>query len=65
MPRVRRSEQEQQSVDAHGPDFLESLARGLRVVTAFNAAPRPMTLSEAATRWNALDTSAPTASYLR
>jgi IclR family pca regulon transcriptional regulator len=48
MPRVRRSEQEQESVEAHGPDFLESLARGLRVLTAFNTAPRPMTLSEAA-----------------
>ena len=48
MPRVRRSEQEQGNVDAHGPDFLESLARGLRVLTAFNVAPRPMTLSEVA-----------------
>jgi IclR family transcriptional regulator, pca regulon regulatory protein len=48
MPRVRRSEQEKENVDAHGPDFLESLARGLRVITAFSAAPRPMTLSEVA-----------------
>jgi IclR family pca regulon transcriptional regulator len=48
MPRVRRSEQEQDDVAAHGPDYLESLARGLRILTAFNGAPRPMTLSEAA-----------------
>src|SRR4029077_2120480 len=48
MPRVTRSDQEQEDVAAHGPDYLESLARGLRILPAFNAAPRPMTLSEAA-----------------
>jgi IclR family transcriptional regulator, pca regulon regulatory protein len=48
MPRVKRSQQEQENVDVHGPDFLESLARGLRVIRAFNVAPRPMTLSEVA-----------------
>ena len=48
MPRVKRSEQEKADVAAHGPDFLESLARGLRIIAAFNSAPRPMTLSEAA-----------------
>ena len=48
MPRVRRSEREQEDVAAHGADYLESLARGLRIISAFNAAPRPMTLSEAA-----------------
>jgi IclR family transcriptional regulator, pca regulon regulatory protein len=48
MPRMKRSQQERGNVEAHGPDFLESLARGLRVMTAFNTAPRPMTLSEVA-----------------
>jgi IclR family transcriptional regulator, pca regulon regulatory protein len=48
MPRVKRSEQERENVETHGPDFLESLARGLRVIHAFNAAPRPITLSEVA-----------------
>lgn len=45
MPRVRRA------ADAgpdHGPDFLEGLARGFRVIDAFNAASRPLTLSEVA-----------------
>jgi IclR family transcriptional regulator, pca regulon regulatory protein len=48
MPKVKRSEEEQRNVDNHGPDFLESLARGLRIICAFNAATRPMTLSEVA-----------------
>lgn len=48
MPRVRRSEQEQRLVDSYGPDFLEVLARGLRIVAAFNAERRQMTLSEVA-----------------
>jgi IclR family transcriptional regulator, pca regulon regulatory protein len=48
MPRIKRSQRDQDNVATHGPDFLESLARGLRVITAFNAAPRPMTLSEVA-----------------
>lgn len=48
MPTIKRSEAEQRSVDAHGPDFLESLARGLRIIDAFNSARRAMTLSELA-----------------
>jgi IclR family pca regulon transcriptional regulator len=48
MPRIKRTQRDQDNVETHGPDFLESLARGLRVITAFNAAPRPMTLSEVA-----------------
>jgi IclR family transcriptional regulator, pca regulon regulatory protein len=48
MPRVRRSEAEQQAAEAHGPDYLESLARGLRVIQAFDRDRRELTLSEAA-----------------
>jgi IclR family transcriptional regulator, pca regulon regulatory protein len=35
-------------VDASGPDFLEALARGLRVVEAFNADHKELTLSDVA-----------------
>jgi IclR family pca regulon transcriptional regulator len=48
MPRVRRSATEQSIIDAYGPDFLESLARGLRVIRAFGAERRQMTLSDIA-----------------
>lgn len=45
MPRTRRSEE---GAENRGPDFLEGLARGIRVIEAFNAAPRPLTLSDVA-----------------
>ena len=48
MPRVRRSEHEQSIVDQHGPDFLESLARGLKVLRVFGDEQRRMTLSDVA-----------------
>lgn len=48
MPRLLRSEQDQRLVTSHGPDYLEILARGLRVVTSFTADRRQMTLSEVA-----------------
>ena len=48
MPRVRRSTSEQSIIDAYGPDFLESLARGLRVVRVFGAERRQMTLADIA-----------------
>ncbi|GJD49056.1 Pca regulon regulatory protein [Methylobacterium crusticola] len=48
MPRVRRSETDQQLVDEHGPDFSEALARGLRVISAFGAERRLMTLADVA-----------------
>lgn len=48
MPRVSRSPDDQQQVDAAGPEFLEILARGLRLIGLFNAERRAMTLSEAA-----------------
>jgi IclR family pca regulon transcriptional regulator len=46
MPRIRRSEADQQIVDQHGQDFLEVLARGLRILGLFNAERRQLTLSE-------------------
>ncbi|RVU14255.1 IclR family transcriptional regulator domain-containing protein [Methylobacterium oryzihabitans] len=48
MPRLRRPEDEPGLADRPGPEYLEILARGLRVVAAFNAGPRQMTLSELA-----------------
>jgi len=48
VPRVKRSEAEQQLVDSAGPEFLEALARGLRVIEAFGSDRRQLTLSDAA-----------------
>jgi IclR family pca regulon transcriptional regulator len=48
MPRVGRSQAEQAQVDAAGPDFLEALARGLRVIAAFNRERRQLTISDLA-----------------
>ena len=48
MPRLLRSEQEKSFVKEQGPEYLELLARGLRVLTAFTADKRQMTLSEVA-----------------
>jgi IclR family pca regulon transcriptional regulator len=48
MPRVKRSEAERQLDEAAGPDFLEALARGLRVLQAFNRERRQATLCEVA-----------------
>jgi IclR family transcriptional regulator, pca regulon regulatory protein len=48
MPRVGRSDAEQKLVNASGPDFLEALARGLRVIEAFNRERRQLTLSDVA-----------------
>lgn len=48
MPHLRRSEQDQAADDRHGADYLETLARGLRILTAFTAERRQMTLSEVA-----------------
>jgi IclR family pca regulon transcriptional regulator len=50
MPRVGRSAAEQKQVDVAGPDFLEALARGLRVIEAFNRAHKQLTLSDVARR---------------
>jgi IclR family pca regulon transcriptional regulator len=48
MPRVRRSAAERQAADTAGPDYLESLARGLRVIQAFDRDRRELTLSDVA-----------------
>jgi IclR family transcriptional regulator, pca regulon regulatory protein len=48
MPRLERSAAEEQLVDAAGPDFLEALARGLRVLEAFNQGRKALTLSDIA-----------------
>ena len=48
MPRIRRSQAEQELDAAAGSDFLEALARGLRVVEAFGRDRRWLTLSDVA-----------------
>ena len=48
MPAINRSASEQTLVDASGPEFLEALARGLRVVEAFNQDRKQLTLSDIA-----------------
>jgi IclR family pca regulon transcriptional regulator len=48
MPRIRRSQAEQELDAAAGSDFLEALARGLRVVEAFGRGRRWLTLSDVA-----------------
>ena len=48
MPRLKRSDAEQQLAGAAGPDFLEALARGLRVIMAFGHERRWLTLSDVA-----------------
>ncbi|RTL62506.1 MAG: IclR family transcriptional regulator [Hyphomicrobiales bacterium] len=48
MPAIKRSEEEEAAAREHGSEFLETLARGLRIIDAFNASRRPMTLSELA-----------------
>jgi IclR family pca regulon transcriptional regulator len=48
MPRVKRSDAEQRWVEDSGPDFLEALARGLRVIETFNRERRQLTLSDIA-----------------
>jgi IclR family pca regulon transcriptional regulator len=48
MPLLKRSPAEQILADASGPDFLEALARGLRVIDAFNADRKQLTLSDIA-----------------
>jgi IclR family transcriptional regulator, pca regulon regulatory protein len=48
MPRVKRNRTEQRVALAGGPDFLEALARALRIIQAFNRDRRQMTLSDIA-----------------
>jgi IclR family transcriptional regulator, pca regulon regulatory protein len=48
MPRLKRTRAEQRLASAAGPEFLEALARGLRVVQAFGRDRRQLTLSDLA-----------------
>jgi len=48
MPRIKRSPAEQELARAGGADFLEALARGLRVLEAFGRDRRWLTLSDVA-----------------
>jgi IclR family pca regulon transcriptional regulator len=48
MPRLNRTDTERQLVEAAAPEFLEALARGLRVIEAFNRERRQLTLSDIA-----------------
>jgi IclR family pca regulon transcriptional regulator len=48
MPRIKRSPAEQVLADTAGAEFLEALARGLRVVEAFGRDRRWLTLSDVA-----------------
>src|SRR5215469_10149275 len=48
MPRVKRTPAEQRLADKAGPDFLEALARGLRIMQAFGRDRRQLTLSDIA-----------------
>ena len=48
MPILNRSAAEQRLLAASGPDFLEALARGLRVLEAFNQDRKQLTLSDIA-----------------
>jgi IclR family transcriptional regulator, pca regulon regulatory protein len=46
MPTLKRSASEQRLMEASGPDFLEALARGLRVLETFNQDRKRLTLSD-------------------
>ena len=48
MPRIKRSPAEQSLAEGAGPEFLEALARGLRVIEAFGRDRRGLTLSDLA-----------------
>ena len=48
MPRVKRTPAERRLADDAGPEFLEALARGLRIIQAFNRERRQLSLSDIA-----------------
>jgi IclR family pca regulon transcriptional regulator len=48
MPRLKRTRAGQQLATGAGPDFLEALARGLRIIQAFNRDRQQLTLSDVA-----------------
>ncbi|UFZ03030.1 helix-turn-helix domain-containing protein [Bradyrhizobium ontarionense] len=48
MPKLKRTDEEKKLARGDGPEFVEALDRGLRVIQAFSREGRPMTLSKAA-----------------
>lgn len=48
MPRIRRSDAEEQLAESAGPEFLEALARGLRVIQTFGIEHRQLSLADVA-----------------
>ena len=50
MPRLGSHHTENRKRQGFGPDFLESLARGLKVISGFNSAIGQVTLSELSKR---------------
>ena len=48
MPRLNRSPEDLELAEAHGRDYLEILARGLRVLAAFGTERARLTISEVA-----------------
>jgi IclR family pca regulon transcriptional regulator len=48
MPRLKRTPEELRLADGAGPEFLEALARGLRIMQAFNRDRRQLSLSDIA-----------------
>jgi IclR family transcriptional regulator, pca regulon regulatory protein len=48
MPALKRSAAEQTMSEASGPDFLEALARGLRILETFSQDRKQLTLSDVA-----------------
>ena len=58
MGRLRKQDAERRRASGNGPDFLEALARGLKVIAAFDSGKRQMTLSDVA---RAADLPRPTA----
>ena len=48
MPRIKRSDAEQHLADTAGPEYLEALARGLRIIQIFGRDHRQLSLSDIA-----------------
>ncbi|MFZ5692152.1 MAG: IclR family transcriptional regulator domain-containing protein [Pseudomonadota bacterium] len=48
MPRIKRSDAEERLAGAAGPEFLEALARGLRIIQTFGQDRRQLSLSDIA-----------------
>jgi IclR family transcriptional regulator, pca regulon regulatory protein len=48
MPRIRRAEEDRAFIESQGAEYLEVLARGLKIIALFSAERRQMTLSELA-----------------